>query len=417
MKITVSRKFVYQQQDKAINAVNDAFEPAAKKPEKVLFYLPITFSWFCQLILCLVFHCCANHRGIQKLLRDAFDHDISYGSIHNIINDAKVKAKTINAKQELTNIKLAAQDEMFHYNKPILTGVDIRSLYCYLLSPEQNRDFDTWGIHLLDLKERGLNPERVFGDDASSIQAAHHYVYPNTPYDVDNFHIIRDMMELRRYYRNSLKNAITNRKTLEDKVGKSVLTEKLGTYHEQWECAIMKEKEIKKLSQSIDTLVGWMQHDVLNMPGLAPALRYELFDFILNELTQLAQKYPHRIKAICTTLKNQKYLLLAFTEVLDKKFQEIADEFVFPLEKIWEMCELQRCKNGSVKYAVRSIPLQDYFGMEFDHVEDAVLNALDSTERTSSMVENLHSRLRPCSLFLFAPRNWFRLFGFITLLS
>jgi len=81
--------------------------------------------------------------------------------------------------------------------------------------------------------------------------------------------------------------------------------------------------------------------------------------------------------------------------VLDTKFQAIADEFVFPLETIWEMCALQRCQHGSDRYAVRSLPLQDYLGVEFDDVEDAVLNALDSTERTSSMVENLHSRLRP----------------------
>lgn len=39
--------------------------------------------------------------------------------------------------------------------------------------------------------------------------------------------------------------------------------------------------------------------------------------------------------------------------------------------------------------------MQDYFGDKFDGVEDDVLMALDSTERTSSMVENLNSRLSP----------------------
>jgi len=148
----VSRKFIYKQKNKALNAINESFTPADKK-EKVLFYLPVTFSWLCQFILCLLFHCRANHRGIQKVLSDAFDHYISLGGIHNIIDEAKTKAKTINEKQDLKNIKLTAQDETFHYNKPILTGIDIRSLYCYLLSPERDRDFDTWEIHLLDLKK------------------------------------------------------------------------------------------------------------------------------------------------------------------------------------------------------------------------------------------------------------------------
>lgn len=149
------------------------------------------------------------------------------------------------------------------------------------------------------------------------------------------------------------------------------------------------------LSSTIDTLVNWMQHDVLNMPGLPPESRYELFDFVLMELKKLALQHPHRIQPICTKLKNQKYFLLAFTEVLDDKFQKIADKYIFPLEKIWQMCALARCKHSSDKYAIRSLPLQDYFGSDFDAIEDDVLQALDSTERTSSMVENLHSRLRP----------------------
>ncbi len=391
----VSRKFVYQQKDKAINAVNDAFEPVTQKTEKVLFYLPVTFTWLCQLILCLVLHCRASHRGVRKVLMDVFDHPLSLGTIHHVVQDAKRQAKAINEQQDLSHITLAAQDETFHYNKPVLTGIDIRSLYCYLLAPEKQRDLDTWGIHLLDLKNQGFNPERVLGDDASSIRSSLQYVYPDVPYDLDNFHIIKDMMELRRYFRNSLKSTITNRKTLQKKVNKSVLTTKNASYHQQLDVALAKEQEATYLSQSIDTLVRWMQHDVLNMPGLEPTLRYELFDFVLKELNQLAQQHPHRIQAVCTTLKNQKYFLLAFTEVLDKKFQAIADAFVYPLERIWEMCALQRCQHGSDRYAIRSLPLQDSLGIEFDDVEDAVLKALDSTERTSSMVENLHSRIKP----------------------
>jgi len=203
------------------------------------------------------------------------------------------------------------------------------------------------------------------------------------------------MMDLRRYFRNCLKSAKTNRKTFQNKVDNAILTKKLKTYDKQLEIAKTKEKEMKYLSNSIDTLVNWMQHDVLNKPGLEPTARYDLFDFILDEFNQLAIRHPHRIKAICTTLKNQKYYLLAFTEVLNEKFQRIADEFVYPIEKIWEMCALQRCKQGSDRYAIRSLPLQDYFEADFDDVEDAVLAALDSTERTSSMVENLHSRLKP----------------------
>ncbi len=391
----VSRKYVYQQQGKAIEAVNDKFLPPTTKDEKVLFYIPVTFSWLCQFILCLVLHCRANHRGIQKLLADAFDHNISLGGIHNIVNEAKTKTKAINASQDLTNIKLAAKDEMFHYNKPILTGVDIPSLYCYLLASEKHRDFDTWGTHILDLKKQGYNPDRLFSDDADGIRSAHKYVFPDVPCDLDNFHIIRDMINMRRFFRNCLKSAITNRKTLQAKVDKALLDKKSNDYSKQLKLAKTKEAEMTYLSKSIDTLVSWMQHDVLNMPGLEPTSRDELFDFVLDELNKLAILHSHRIQSVCTSLKNQKNYLLAFVEVLDDKFQLIADEFIYPVEKIWEMCALQRCKHSGDAYAIRSLPLQEYFGYDFDTVEDAVLKALDTTERTSSMVENLHSRLRP----------------------
>jgi len=390
----VSRKFIHQQKTKALNAVNDAFEPVPK-PEKVLFYLPVTVTWLRQLILCLIFHCRANHRGVQKVLLDVLDHEVSLGTIHNIVDDAKDKAKVLNANQSLSQVKLAAVDEMFHHNKPVLTGIDIRSLYCFLLSDEQNRDFDTWGSNLLDLQKQGLNPERFFGDNADAIRSAQKYVYPFIPYDLDNFHIIQDLMSMRRYFRNRLKSTITTCKILQGKVDDNMLTKKNETFHTHLSEAQQHRDKIKILSRTIDTLVSWMQHDVLNMPGLAPEARSEMYDFVLAELQNLAKQHPHRIKSVCTSLKNQKPFLLAFTEVLNKKFESIANYFMFPLEKIWELCELQRCKHSGDTYAVRSLPLQDYFGEDFDDVEDAVLHALDSTERTSSMVENLHSRLRP----------------------
>ncbi len=398
----VSRKFIYQQRGKAIEAVNDAFAPADKTQERILFYLPVTFSWLCQLILCLVLHCRGSHRGIQKTLSDLFDYSMSLGTIHGIIDKAKLKSAAISAKQDLSQIKLAAQDEMFHLNKPILSGIDLHSLYCYLLSQENHRDFETWGTHLLDLKKQGFNPSDFYADAADGIYKACQYVYPKVPYHYDHFHVIKDLMDLRRYFRNRLKTAVSNRETIQEKLKTKLLTENMTDYSQPLMVVQQTEQTMKVLSQSVDTLVSWMQHDVLNKPGLAPMERAKLFDFILVEFKTLALQHPHRIREVCVTLENQKEFLLSFTNSLDSKFQSIADEFIFPIQKIWEMCVLQRCKHSSDTYAVRSLPLQDYFKEEFDAIEDAVLHALDTTERASSMIENLHSRISP---YLFLRRE------------
>ena len=66
-----------------------------------------------------------------------------------------------------------------------------------------------------------------------------------------------------------------------------------------------------------------------------------------------------------------------------------AKELNCSLESLWEMCKLLRCDLGGETYAIRSLPLQQELAEKYDDVEDAVIIAMCSTERTSSMVENL----------------------------
>ena len=117
----VSRKFLYQQKHKATEASNDAF---AKNDDNVIFYLPITKIWLMSFILCLLLHCRSSIRGVQKLLSDMFDYSMSVGSIVNHVNTATQIAKSINVKQDLSYIHIAAADELYHQNKPILSGID-----------------------------------------------------------------------------------------------------------------------------------------------------------------------------------------------------------------------------------------------------------------------------------------------------
>src|SRR4051794_24182903 len=50
----VSRKFVYQQVDKAAQALTEAFTPDLPADGRVLFWLPVTAVWLRRLILALV---------------------------------------------------------------------------------------------------------------------------------------------------------------------------------------------------------------------------------------------------------------------------------------------------------------------------------------------------------------------------
>ncbi len=130
-KEKVSRQFLYRQTNKAKIAIDRAFTPIDKNDD-VIFYLPVTKSWLKQLILALILICHSSYRGVQELLKDLFDYQISLGSIHNLVYSNAELAKEINEKQELSSIKIGLHDEIFQGRQPVLTGVDNFSTYCYL---------------------------------------------------------------------------------------------------------------------------------------------------------------------------------------------------------------------------------------------------------------------------------------------
>ena len=108
----VSRKFVYEQSNKAKLALNASFE-SITPDEQVLFHLPITKSWLFQLMLGLVLICHRSLRGVVELLRDVFDIAISASTVRNRLNAAAEQANAINAAQDLSPIEIDLRDEIF----------------------------------------------------------------------------------------------------------------------------------------------------------------------------------------------------------------------------------------------------------------------------------------------------------------
>ena len=96
----VSRKFVYQQGEKAQQSLDESFAPS-KGDDDVLFHLPVTKNWLYQLILGLVLICHSSYRNVVELFRDLFDTSISVGTVHNRLQETAEKATEINQSQDL----------------------------------------------------------------------------------------------------------------------------------------------------------------------------------------------------------------------------------------------------------------------------------------------------------------------------
>lgn len=195
----VSRKFVYQQTDKAKQALDGAFRSDAGADQHVLFTVPVTKALLRQIVLGLILVCHSSFRGVVEFLRDVLGLHLSVGSVANIVRSAVGLARVHNDGQDLSRVRVGAHDEIFQSDGPVLVGVCADSSYCYLLSEEEHRDADTWGVRLLELQERGFHPDATIADFGAGLRAGQKLALPGVPCRGDVFHALYEFGQVVRY--------------------------------------------------------------------------------------------------------------------------------------------------------------------------------------------------------------------------
>jgi len=397
----VSRKFLYRQKQKAEIALDLAFSPDNEASD-VLFYLPVTKAWLIQLVLGLVLTCHSSYRGVIQLLADLFDTPISLGTVHNLLVAAVNQATQINSSQDLSTIRVELLDEIFQGNRPVLTGVDALSTYCYLLAEAEHRDEDTWGIHLLDAKTQGFDPDYTIADGAAGLRAGQRVALGDTPCHGDVFHIQHQCETLANLLGRLAKGTATRRQRLEQRMAKAILKGQGNTLSSKLAKARKAETHAVKLAKDVKTLVCWLERDILALAGLCFEARYELFNFIVTELKHREHLDSARIRPVRIALERQRDNLLGFAKVLDNKLEEIAQRFQVPAYQVRAITLLQRKPKTSQAYWTSRDQLNQQLAWKFHAVLGAIVNAMDETHRCSSLVENLNGRLRN---YFFLRRN------------
>jgi hypothetical protein len=183
----VSRQFVYQQLHQAHDAINQAFNPPNTDAPQLLFWLPVSKPWLRQRVLGLTLVCHSSLRGIRELRSDLFDYPLSLGTVHNILHQAVGTARLLNAQPDLAAVRLGAHDDIYQSGQPVLVGADVASTYGYLLSVEEHRDADTWGVRLLELTEPGFHPDATIAAFAGGLRAGQAQTLPDLPCRGDVF--------------------------------------------------------------------------------------------------------------------------------------------------------------------------------------------------------------------------------------
>jgi transposase-like protein len=389
----VSRKFVYRQAQKARAALDDAFLSAAAEDE-VLFELVVTKAWLRQAIVALALICRGSYRGVIEFMRDLLGISISVGTVHTVLQSAARRADVINHEQDLSGIPVGLHDEIFQGSTPVLAGVCAVSTYCYRLVAAEHRDADTWGVHLLDASEQGLKPEYTIADAGQGLRAGQKAAWGDTPCHGDVFHIQHQYEGLANTLSRLAKGARSRRQRLEDRIIRADRHDPDDELVIQLELARRIESQASCLARDIRTLTQWLSHDVLALAGPALATRQMLFDFIVEELVCREPEDVRRIRPVRVALQNQRDDLLAFAGVLDKKLISIARAHLVSETIVREACVLHRLPTTSPTYWLGWNRLRAKMGHKFHALFDAVNQAMVQTPRSSSLVENLNSRLR-----------------------
>jgi hypothetical protein len=390
----VSRKFVYQQTATAQQALDAAFDRPDPPADAVLFYLPITKAWLRQFILALVLYCHSSLRGVQQLLRDLFDTALSLGTMHNILQQAVVAARPINAQQDLSAVRIGAHDEIFQNGQPVLVGADVASTYCYLLSLEEHRDADTWGVRLLELEEQGLRPEASIADGGQGLRAGQALAWPGVPCRGDVFHTLRELGQLVSFLENRALGVVAARDQQERRMARAKRHGQGHTHSRRLALIRPQEAHALSLADDVALLARWLRHDVLAVAGPDHATRCGLFDFIVAELEARQPLCPHRIGPLVRLLKNQRDDLLAFAAELDGQLAALAQEYQVAPAAVRQLLLLQALDAHTPARWQREAELRRRLGSRFFALHQAVVAVADQVVRASSVIENLNSRLR-----------------------
>ena len=412
----VSRPTVYRQMKRADAALDELFSSATSANDGTLFMLPVTRQWLEQVILALTHIGHASFRGVIEFMHDLLGVPLSLGTVHNVHQQAAQRAISINAGIDLSPIRVGLHDEIFQGSQPVLAGIDVASTYCYLLAPEAHRDGDAWAIHLLDLPGQGLAPRHTIADAGTGLRAGQKIAWPDTPCHGDVFHIIRQGRTLANLWTRIASGTRTVRKTLEAQLANPRRRCDDSVVEATLEERRRDEVRTHGLAADLRTLVQWLERDILSLAGPPRATREALFDFVVAELLQREALDPVRIATFRRALQNQRDDLLAFAGVLDDNLEAIARAHDVRPDLVRATCVLHRKPETSAAFWQGWNHLFARMGARFYGVHAAVSEAMKCTPRSSSMVENLNSRIRVCLTnrrHLNGGRSWLGLLQFV----
>lgn len=361
----VSRKFIYSQKDKAIEALDSAFI-VSDKDNDVLYTIPITRNFIQTSILSLSLNGHSSERGIVQHFRDIYDYDISEGTVHNTLAQVAQRA--------------AKENKMADFGTGLRAGQAA-------VWPNLPCDADVFHV-LMELgKIKTYLENRAIGAIAKTYEL-----------EKDALRLLKQSknlsMALEKNVEKSRAGKISQGLALEDAIMSNQKHQ--NELNHSIEEARIAEKNIIKLVDTVETITDWMQHDILSVVGPTHAKRFDLFDFIVQVLIEAEKTCSSKhVRKMITKLKNQRKDLLRFVLRSDIKLAAVAEKLKIEASDLRELYELQAIPRENKYFWNQEQKLRKKIGTCF-HLAIAKINEIIAeTIRASSIIENINSRLRP----------------------
>lgn len=289
-----------------------------------------------------------------------------------------------------TPIEVAGLDELFPAGRPVLVGADIHSTYCFLLTQEHQRDGDPWALRLMEQPDQGFAPKATVADFGTGIRAGVKQALPETPCRGDVFPAVQDLTTVCTYLDNRAYRALAAYDNVQSKLTKAQChgrdTRSLGRQRAR---ANREQHETITLADEVAVLADWLRTEVFTVSGQEYAERCALYEFILAELQARQPLCPHQIGKVCTLLNNHREELLAFAD-LEEQLHRLGTAFEIAVPVVRAMLELHLGDPRRATYWQTEATLRGQLGGRFATWR----HVAEHTRRSSSIIENLNSRLR-----------------------
>ena len=384
----VSRKFARRQRDNAMRMVKEDALRHGKAHALV-----VDEAFMERFVVAAALSCNCPFRGIMRLAEAMFGFSPSIGTIHNICRKAVVAAATLNSEETMEKVRHAAIDEIFQNSTPVFAGVDLASLYVFLLSVQPDRSGTSWWCALEQCREAGFTPASVIGDGGLGLRKGMAECFPQVPCDSDVFHALKDFLQVLGYLEKKALGAMG--KTEELIEGRERLSGyKRNGFNRRIAVARRKEAELVQCHAAMETIYGFLREDVLDFNEMPFEDRLVLFNWLMEEMAKVEGAYG-KIPPLRKKLERQAESLLAVFARLDRAIVTLAGESGIDTGKARMMVNFFNGRRNDLRVEEALAGIVDRLGLErAQEFLDGLYSLMADSFRASSAIEDMNSVLR-----------------------